>query len=137
MHPDLAVLLVTYLAARADVTAITDRIGTRTPETTSEPWVRITLLPEVTHPSSRALHLTHALVQLDCYGGADRDTSEDEASLLARTVRVALHEMPDATHTGAVITAVADLSMHQAADPDLEPARDRFILQATITAHPA
>lgn len=137
MHPDVEVILVAYLAGRGDVAALTDQIGTRTPPATSDPWAKVTAIIDTANARSSALHLTHALVQIDCYGSSDHATMKAEASELARTIRAALAAMPAATHTGAVVTAVRDLTIRPLPDDDLTPARERYIVEGTITLHPA
>lgn len=135
MHPDVEVVLVAYLRARSDVTALTDRVGTRHPSTTGDPWVKVTAIVDTANQRSSALHLTHALVQIDCYGSSDPVTAKAEASELARTVLAAIDAMPAAEHTGAVVTAVNGLSLRPLPDEDLTPARERYIVQGTVTLH--
>lgn len=135
MLPDPELLLATHLRAQPAITGITDRIGTRTPPITNEPWIRITLLPVTPAPSSRALHLATALLQVDCYAGHARDGAQEQASILARTVQDAIHRMPG-RHAGAVI-ASARASYRRLPDADLEPARERYIVEAQIVLHSA
>lgn len=121
-----------------DTPAVAALIGRRavgkTPDQTFEPWVRVTLLDATDQPGSRAEHLIEGFVQLDCY--ASSDNGQPEANLLARTVRAALRDMPgtrgDAVVTGTKITGFARLP-----DLDFKPARERFVIDAQIWAHPA
>jgi len=137
MLPDANVLVITYLYQRDDVVALTDRIGTRAPKNLDTPWVRITLLDDQPATRSQALHLTTALLQLDCYGGADRDAAQREASLIGRTLREAIVAMPGVEHQGAVVTRARAGSLRSVPDPSMDPARERYILDAEITFHPA
>jgi hypothetical protein len=135
MTPDVERLITTYLPTVADVVAITATIGTRTPPTLDDPWVRITLLDDSPAPSSPALHLIAAMVQVDCYAGAEHDYGQAEASLLALTVRAALHAMPAAEHDGAVVTAVKFGGTRRLPDTDLQPARERYIFDGIVSCH--
>ena len=135
MLPDPEMLLASYLRSRDQVTEITDRIGTRTPPSTDLPWIRILTLDATPAPTSRALHLAPALLQVDCYAGSQRDGAQAQASLLARTVQQVIHEMPASEHDGAVITS-ARASFRRLPDPDLEPARERYIVEAILVMHP-
>jgi hypothetical protein len=77
-------------------------------------------------------------LQLDCYGGSDRNKAERESSLVARTLRESLDQMPLSSHEGAVVTAVRFGSMPgDVPDPDFDPPRKRIPLDAFITLHPA
>lgn len=135
MLPDVEVLVVAHLRATQAVIDLTTRIGTRTPSTLAGQFAKVTVLDEEQAPGSPALHLIRALVQIDCYGSSNRDSAHAEASLLARTIREAIHAMPAATHTGAVVTAARARS-RRLPDTDLEPARERYVLTCEITLHP-
>lgn len=135
MLPDPELVLSAYLRAHADVLALVDKIGTHTPAKIDEPWVRILLLANPPDRTSRALHLSTALIQLDCYAGAERAGAQAQASLLARTVQDAIQDMPDTTHDGAVVTK-ATASVRRLPDTSIEPERERFIVEAAITLHP-
>lgn len=99
--PDAKVLVSAYLRADADIQAIVvDRVGVRTPDTTDEPWIKITQIGDTAATNAPFLHSMMVHLQLDCYGGADRYTAEGEASLLARTSREVLDAMPPSDHEG-------------------------------------
>jgi hypothetical protein len=133
--PDAKALTAAYLRDDAEVRAIIGgRVGTKTPDTTDKPWIRI---HQIGDESGFPLHLVTVHLQLDCYGGSDRAKAEGESSLLARTVREALDSMPDAGHAGAVVTAVRFGSMPDVSDPDFDPPRKRIPLGAFVTLHPA
>lgn len=135
MLPDVEVLVVAHLRATQAVIDLTTRIGTRTPSTLAGQFVKVQVLDEQQDTSSPALHLIRALVQIDCYGSSNRDSAHAEASLLARTIREAVHAMPAATHTGAVVNA-ARASSRRLPDTDLEPARERYVLTCDLVLHP-
>jgi len=135
MLPDIEVVVVAHLRNISAVTDLTTRIGTRTPGNLAGQFAKVTLIDDDQAPNSPALHLVRALVQIDCYGSSNRDSAHAEASLLARTIREAVHAMPAATHTGAVVTAARARS-RRLPDTDLEPARERYVLTCDITLHP-
>lgn len=128
--PDVEAITATYLLAHS---ALDDRIGGRHPKTTATPWIKLTQIGDSVF--SRSTRLVHAYLQFDCYGGNDKDTAQGEASLLARTLRAALNDMPAATHTGAVVTGVVFTANRRVPDPDFTPDRERFILDATVYCH--
>ena len=136
MIPDIEVLVVTHLRATLAVTSLTSRIGTRTPSSLQGQFARVTSLDERQTPRSPALHLIDCLVQVDCYGSSNRDSAHAEASLLARTIREAVHAMPSASHSGAVVTA-ARVSSSRQPDATLEPPRERYVLTCELTVHPS
>ncbi len=135
MIPDTEALVVAYLRATPTVTALTSRIGTRTPSSVQGQWARVWLIDEGQTRNSGALHLVHPLVQIDCYGSGNADSAHAEASLLARTIREAIIAMPAATHTGAVVTA-GRAAMRRLPDRELEPARERYIVTCELSLHP-
>jgi hypothetical protein len=88
---------------------------------------------------SNVEHLIDYLVQFDCYAGKDAmddHVGQAEASLLARTVRAVLKAAKGQTIGGAVISSVRFQGMPRIPDPDFEPARERYVLTATIHMHP-
>lgn len=131
---DIESTLIAHLRADAPVTAITSRVATRTPPALEQPWVRLTLLDDPPHRSSRALHLFHAHVQLDCYGG-NGDQAQLEARALSHAVRVAVHALPATALDGIVVSAVTGLGRRRLPDDELQPARERYIVTATVTYH--
>jgi hypothetical protein len=102
------------------------------------PWVRVTQLDGTDIGGLE--HLIDYLVQLDCYAGKDAmddHVGQAEASLLARTVRAVLKAAKGQTIGDAVITNVGFQGMPRIPDPDFEPARERYVLTATIHLHAA
>lgn len=132
MIPDLEAVLTTYLEDHALEVGAT--VVDETPDDTRDPWVRLTLLDA---PSTGVVdHLIPAFVQLDCYAGLVGDDAHEQASLLARTIRAALVTIHEATHEGAVVTgARIDGYNRQPDDTADEPARERYIITATIWGH--
>lgn len=127
--PDVEKVLTTYLQPK--VTPLGAKIRGRTPSSSATAWVRLTVLDA---PASYPDHLVDALVQLDCYAGAG-EGGQEEASLLARTVRAALVDAPNNDHDSAVVTGCAIVGYLRNPDTFFEPARDRFIITAQIWVH--
>ena len=128
MIPDVEKVITAYLEPH--LTALGAKVRGRTPSNTAAAWVRVTILDA---PASFPDHLVDALVQFDCYAG--KEGGQEEASLLARTVRAAIVDMPNASHSGAVVTGAAIVGYLRNPDTMFEPARDRYIITATVWMH--
>jgi len=140
--PDVELIVRDHLVGFAEVAAIvgTDaagevRVFTRLPDPPpAGPFVRLRRLPS---PPVRArpLWLDAAAVQLDCYGGGQR-----QANRLAETVRAALDQLADGAVTEGVATGVDQGAMGYLPDPDLLTerggARERYIVDVTVYTHP-
>ena len=137
--PDPAVVLDRYLDTHEhiDQAGAAGRVGTATPRTTDDPWVRVTLIDPAPDPTSPALHLLACFFQFDCYGGDDKNTSEAQASLLGRSVQAAVHEIHTHSFDDVVVNSSIVGGPRPIPDDDLKPARHRYILEATIHMHPA
>lgn len=132
MIPAGAQIVGDYLRSHGAVAAITGEVVSKTPDTTSQPWVRIHQLDAANARNLPVDHLITFFLQLDCYAGADNDI--DEAELLARTVRAALDDMPNFSHA-AVVSSVKFTGMPRLPDEDFEPARERYVLDAMVVMH--
>jgi hypothetical protein len=133
MIPAAEAVLTTYLQAAVD--SLGAEVVDQTPNDTSNPWVRLTLLDA---PSDGITdHLIANYVQLDVYAGDSGEDSHEDASLIARTVRAALVTIHQATHDGAVFTGPARIDGYTRSPDDSvdEPARERYIVTATVWAH--
>lgn len=141
--PDIELLLRTYLAGVAGISAIVGadergqvRVYTRHPSPPpSGPYLLVRRLPSP--PANRSpLWLDAAAVQLDAYGGTQR-----QANRLAETARQQLDGFPAATHSEGVITGVDHGAFGYIPDPDQLTergnARERYIVGATVYAHPS
>lgn len=137
MTPDFEQICVQALLASPEVTAIVgQQVGTRTPRTLNDPWVTVRLIDDLPAPRSSALHLVSALVQIDCYAGAERNSAQAEASLLARTCRSVLHDLAYGLQTaGPVVSKVKAGGIRALPDTDLEPPRERYLVEVEVTAH--
>lgn len=139
MIPDIEKVLAEYLRGRDEFTS---RVVGKTPSSKSPggvslSWVRLTVLDAPQAEGSTADRLVPFYVQFDCYAGADKEGEQHgqpEASLIARTVRALLVEMPDHSHSEAVVTAARINGMTRVPDAGFEPARERIILTATVWA---
>lgn len=132
MIADLEKIAADYLRANAGVHVLTTRVVSKTPDTTSTAWVRTTTLDARDEVMSGLDYLITYLLQFDCYAGATG--GKPEASELARTVRSVLKAMPG-VRDGVVVSRVAFTGHIRIPDTALEPARERFIVTAQITAH--
>jgi len=137
--PDGEALLAGYLRNHSDIEALEARVAGKTPSSQTQPWVRVTQLDADNEATSKPEWLVAYLFQIDCYAGEDSmeaHTGQAEASVLSRTVRAALAAMPESDHDDAVVTSVRFTGHGRFPDPDYEPARERYILDATVHAHP-
>ncbi len=134
MIADVEALVIAELLATDAVTAIVgDRISTDHPDSHGEPWIKITQLDASADPSASFDRLVTYLIQLDCYAGADGGSPE--ASALARTAREAIWAM-SGQRADAVVSAAKAWGLTNIPDTGLEPARARYLLTASVTAHP-
>jgi hypothetical protein len=126
---DIEALLTTYLKAETG-----ERIVGETPTSTGSPWVKITLIDtdDRTQPTD---HLLRYFVQLDCYAGSNGPAGQGEAQGIASTVRGMVLGMRTEEFAGAVVTNVTVRGPRRLPDPDFNPARQRYILEAEIYVH--
>lgn len=124
-----------YLLDDEDVAALVGRrIVGKPPDSQDEPWVQVTWLTAANDANLPVDYLTTSLVQLDCYAG--KMGGQPEAKLIARTVRAALDEMPEETFDEIEVTAVRFVGFARVPDTQgFEPARERVIITAQVTAH--
>lgn len=135
MIPDGEAILGRYLRQHHAVKALEAAVVSETPSDTSAPWVRIALVDDPPVGGHRFDHLIRWRGDFHCYAGAKG--GQGEASLLRRTVRAALRDAPAASHDGAVVTGVDFITGPRLPDSDdFEPARQRYILTATVWMHP-
>lgn len=131
--PDAEKVVSDYLREVDEVEAIVGRrVVGKTPSSVAEPWVRLTRINAADDANSSADHLVAFYLQADCYAGASG--GQPEANLLGRTVRAALKAMQGTSVGGTVVSRVR-VSDGRIADPQLEPARERTIVTATVYMH--
>lgn len=134
MIPSAEKVVRAHLAADATVTAIAPapRIGPRTPTSTEEPWVRITLFDDPPTDDGVDHHIA-AYMQIDCFAGTNGD--QGDADDLSRAVRAALATMPSASHDGAVVSGIRRPTRARIPDVDFEPAMERYTVTVTVYLH--
>lgn len=136
VSPDIEKLVAAYLLGHEQIEALVeDRVGGRHPESTAGPWIKFAQIGDSS--PTRTLWVTETNLQLDAYGGDDLDLAQAEASLLARTARAVLNDLPDIEHEDAVVSRVSFFGPRRVPDPGWEPARERYILDFTVAARPA
>jgi hypothetical protein len=124
--PNIEKLLSDYLRAEDH------RVVAQTPEDTSSPWVRLTLLGAPSLTSSDWLF--RGVVQLDCYAG--KTGGHPEATELAAQVRAMLERLPRESLPEVVVTDSRNVGHLRRPDGDLDPPRQRWILTQQILFHP-
>lgn len=107
---DTKALTIAYLKQHSSVVAIA---GTRISDRAKGSFPEITVITfggrEVVVPGGTVVHLDETNIQVDCWGA---DPTNDQAStqLLARTVRAALLDMANASHSRGVVTRVRTIT---------------------------
>ena len=130
MIPDIEKVVAKYLR---DEAAFDSRVVGKTPDSIADSWVRLTVLDGAQEQTSVADRNVAYLIQLDCYAGASG--GQPEASTLARTVRSLIVTIADADHADAIVTGARITTFARIPDTGLEPARERFVITATVWAH--
>ena len=133
MIPDAESFVGSYLRDHASLVALGARVSTELPRSFTLPWVKVLQLDDPAVGGSRTDHLIEYMLQLDCYAGSEGGSVE--ASLVSRTVRDALREMPG-VHDDVVVTGVEFISAPRIPDESFEPARERYARTVTLWAHP-
>lgn len=114
------------------------RAVTKPPSSTQAAWVRVHEIAAPQAGGSTVDEIVTFEVQIDCYAGADAPNEthgQPEANDAARSVReLLLQQLVDDTTNGAQVSAVRISNQFPMADEAFKPARDRWILQASITA---
>lgn len=127
-----------YLNSHGDVQALGALASGTVPSNTQSPWIKVTLIDASNEALSRVEHLITFAFQFDCFAGKDAMEDfkgQEEASLLARTVREALFVMPDQSHEEVVVTQVRFTNMARIPEGDFEQARERYVLDADVLMH--
>jgi hypothetical protein len=144
MIPDSERIVSDFLREHPAVAATGARIRGAHPDgkDMSKPWIRIVQLDATKDPRSRVEHLITFLMQLDCYAGDDtrgpsHPGGQPEANTIARTVRAALTDDLPGLRGDAVVSGVWITGDGRLPDTDLEPARERRVLTATVAIHNA
>jgi Protein of unknown function (DUF3168) len=138
--PDIEPIIGAYLREHLDVAALVGaRVVSRTPASTGAAWVRYTQIASPAAGNSTTDRLVSALLQFDCY--ASVENTRAEASAIARTVRAALVAMSGTFGNDelgrAFVSGVPPRLVSSTRLPDdmLDPARERYVVTATVFTH--
>lgn len=103
-----------------------------------DPWVEITLINAPSPEDVPVDWLVDYMLDFGCYAGEEGNAGAGQpgAHALVHEVRAALSVLPNTVNEYGVVTAVKMLAMPRVPDNDMEPARERYVLTARITAHP-
>lgn len=133
MIPDALALTIGYLSKHPAVVAFHADIRTELNGDFSRPTVKVTQL-DAEDRAEHLEYLTAFLIQLDCYSATLGPAGTGQASLLNRTVRAAMFEMPG-IHGDTVVKAVRFGVNPQIPDPAWDPPRQRWTLEAWVYTH--
>jgi hypothetical protein len=145
LMPDARPLMRDFLKEQASIKALIGnpaRIHGAIPRTPIFPLLII--VGDVAGTEIIREHLDEAVVQFDVYGNIDTDANapastdfDDQARLIARTVRAEALTAPSYDHPRGVITDVATLRRPQPLpDTTTNPSRPRYSFDLGITCHP-
>lgn len=126
--PDPIPAIRSYLLSRPEVTAVTDRVSTVVSDNPTFPLVRVQVVTVATQVERR---LDRVHVQLDCYG-----TSDQEASLLARTCRAALIDSANFQTAGVVLGGADGTATFPQPDEGYTPPAWRWLCTGNLYMHP-
>lgn len=134
--PDAEALVIDYLAQHEDILELIGegRVSDEIPSDTDTAFIRTRPIAPGVDDALPVVHLATSQVQVECYGKAGQD-GKKTASALLRTTIAALDEAPQAAHERGVVTAVKFGAAPQIDDPDMEPARPRYVLDVFVTLH--
>lgn len=138
MRPDIEAIVGSYLRTNPDIEAIVGgRVVGRTPADDSEPWVRVFELPSVSPGRSTVdWHVAYYL-QLDCFAGTNARGRRGDSKRLALAVCAAVDAIDEAELSGGVVSGSKVESCRRLPpDADFDPAMERYMVTATIWAHP-
>jgi len=134
MIADGLAITIGYLRTHAALTDLNADVRTELPADFNRPTVKVLQL-NADDRSESTDHLIAYHLQFDCYAQSKGPTpGTGQASLLVRTVRAALKEMPRAD-LDVVVKNVTFGVCPQLPDDAWDPPRQRFSLEAWIYAH--
>ena len=136
--PEADALVAGWLRDHPAIVALDANVAGTLPGTIVKPWIRVTLLDATDDVMSGVEHLIEYFLQLDCYAGkaaTDIDEGQGEASTLARTARYVLKATQGTAAGGVVVSRVTFSSMLRLPDVTMEPARERYVLDVTVSMH--
>lgn len=138
--PEADALIAAWLREHPAIIALDANVAGKLPDSIVKPWIRVTLLDATDDVVSGAEHLIEFFLQLDCYAGkaaSDADEGQGEASTLARTARAVLKATQGTSSGGVVVSKVTFSGMLRLPDTTMEPARERYVLDVTVSLHGA
>jgi hypothetical protein len=126
--PDVVDLAITALAAQSTVTAISPRIVSRTTSTSVYPLYEVFVVDtgEAGDPV-----LGESRVQVNCWGGGNGPSFDQQALLMARTVRSVSRDLKGTYTGGTIVRCWSELAIP---GPDATTGRARFIVDLLITS---
>lgn len=127
MIPDAEAVITAYLDAE-----MTTRIVPRTPSSTGDPWVRVTLLYDDSTDGGVIDRSIEFTLQLDCFAG--RNGTQGTAALIYRQVREKMAAIAG-VRSGVVVSGCEVAGNGRSPDPTFEPAMERYIATATVWMH--
>jgi hypothetical protein len=136
--PDVEALVGSWLREHEDIATLNARVGSKTPDSRTRPWIRVTRLDAPRLAKATFDHAIHPTLQLDCYAGKaamDAQVGRREANLLGATARAVLMALWGTTRDDVAIGAVNFLGDRPVPDTTQEPALERVILTVEIVLH--
>lgn len=114
------------------------RAVTETPNDKTDGWVRYMLISEPEAALLPTRWIVEPLVQIDVYASASGLNGSQIAEIAdaKETVIALFGVMPNESHEEGVVTATKVLTSSRTPDTVLEKARQRYIIQVRIWAHP-
>ncbi len=138
--PDAEALVGGWLREHADIVALDARVAGKTPDSMTNPWIRVTRLDAPRLNKATFDHAIRPALQLDCYAGKaamDAQDGQREANLLGATARAVLMSLKGTTRDDIAIGGVHILGDMRSPDTTREPALERVILTVEIVLKPA
>jgi hypothetical protein len=133
---DIEAILSTYLRGQTSVSdLVADRVYTDLPHTRSYPLVLVNRIGGG-YLTGQPHWLESAVMSIQCYGGTHK-----QAQGLASTVMAAMDSGLRGAYPEGCVTTVKETDLAYDSDADLSSeeghSRPRFVLTATVIAHPA
>lgn len=136
--PNIEAIVCDWLRGHPDIATLGPNVAGRTPATTTQPWIRVTLIDASDSPLSSLEYLVQYTLQCDCFAGktsTDDHRGQAEAYVLKSMARAVLKAMQGETLGGATITNVSFVGDTRVPDETMAPARERYILSVAVWAH--
>lgn len=128
--PDPVALVISALGAQAAVTTLSPRIYSRIPGSAVFPLYVVSSVDE-DEAGDPVLGLSRE--QVDCWGGGNGAEFDQQARLMARTVRSVARDLKGAYAAGTIVDCAPELIIP---GPDSDTGRARFIIDLIVRAGP-